>query len=741
LNLQLYKDLRMDKKTLGLLQEVQRQLEIPLQTSEQTYGSANSGVTKTQQVAQSYRIELAQLREYLSGLCYFNPLWYDTYLYRTGSIAGQMPLPSDSPPVIQLCLWGIPALCRSPSIILDPIYLKQECLQLQGACGFTRQETDTNDIWESQQLHDWARVERSSLLMIQGSYGSVNRLKRFSAEVYEYLNGKQPTIAMFHSPSSSDFFDSFGEQELLRQLALQALQRVPVDHPVSFLAEMLQHFLKASTCKDWFSILENIFQVFPSLIVIVVVSVLGERAENARAWPGYLEKTIARLQESSSTCLRVLLIATSPLWSTSDASPLLLVGPAPRMDPDYNVSGIFDVPREHNLPIHLPIRNQGGLEEVQSLESAQGETIQNEIVPGIPAQKTYKQARPNSNRLTSLPINRPRIEIAILCALPLEADAVETLFDEQWSGGYNRSEGDKNTYSFGVIGRHGVALVHMPGMGTCYAAIVAAYCGATFPNISLALVVGICGGVPFTQDGTELLLGDVAISEGLVRYDFGRQYPDGFVRKNSVSESARKPPAEILGYLAKLKGVSARKRLRERTASHLATLRQENKAVATYPGIEKDILFESAYRHKHQDSLCVICGCSDNSTGIICEQARSSNCKELMCDNGRSIPRRRQKEVQDKPGQHKQSYPAVHFGKFASGDRVMKSGEDRDRIACREGIIAFEMEGAGAWDILPCVIIKGICDYSDSHKDKWWQEYAAITAAACTKTFLEGWRQ
>jgi nucleoside phosphorylase len=51
------------------------------------------------------------------------------------------------------------------------------------------------------------------------------------------------------------------------------------------------------------------------------------------------------------------------------------------------------------------------------------------------------------------------------------------------------------------------------------------------------------------------------------------------------------------------------------------------------------------------------------------------------------------------------------------------------------------MEGAGAWDILPCVIIKGICDYSDSHKDKWWQEYAAITAAACTKTFLEGWRQ
>ncbi|KAH7464141.1 hypothetical protein FOMA001_g17904 [Fusarium oxysporum f. sp. matthiolae] len=501
---------------------------------------------------------------------------------------------------------------------------------------------------------------------------------------------------------------------------------------------MLPKFLKASTCKDWFSILENIFEAFPTLIVMVVVSVLGEAAENAKAWPGYFEKTIAQLQESSSTCLRVLLIATSPLWSTSDASPLLLVGPAPSTDPDCNMSGIFDVPREHNLPIYLPVRNQGGPEAVQPLESGQGETIQNEVVPGMPPQETYKEAKPNSNRLTSTPINPPRIEIAILCALPLEAEAVETLFDTQWSGGYNRSSGDKNTYSLGVIGRHGIALVHMPGMGICYAAIVAAYCSATFPNISLALVVGICGGVPFTQDGAEILLGDVAISEGLVRYDFGRQYPEGFVRKNSVSESARKPPPEILGYLAKLKGASARKRLRERTASHLASLKREDKAVATYPGIENDILFESEYRHRHQGSLCGICG---SSTGLICEQARSSNCKELMCDNQRSIPRRRQKEAQGKPSHHKQPYPAVHIGKFASGDKVMKSGEDRDRIACSEGIIAFEMEGAGAWDTLPCVIIKGICDYSDSHKDKRWQEYAAITAAACTKAFLEGWRQ
>jgi nucleoside phosphorylase len=76
---------------------------------------------------------------------------------------------------------------------------------------------------------------------------------------------------------------------------------------------------------------------------------------------------------------------------------------------------------------------------------------------------------------------------------------------------------------------------------------------------------------------------------------------------------------------------------------------------------------------------------------------------------------------------------------MASGDAVMKSGEDRDRIAVAEGIIAFEMEGAGVWDSFPCSIIKGACDYADSHRSKVWQRYAAATAAACAKALLNFW--
>jgi nucleoside phosphorylase len=75
----------------------------------------------------------------------------------------------------------------------------------------------------------------------------------------------------------------------------------------------------------------------------------------------------------------------------------------------------------------------------------------------------------------------------------------------------------------------------------------------------------------------------------------------------------------------------------------------------------------------------------------------------------------------------------------ASRNMVMKSSEDQDQIAAREDVTAFEMEGAGAWDNFPCLIIKGVCDYADSHKSKKWQNYAAATAAACMKAFLENW--
>lgn len=74
---------------------------------------------------------------------------------------------------------------------------------------------------------------------------------------------------------------------------------------------------------------------------------------------------------------------------------------------------------------------------------------------------------------------------------------------------------------------------------------------------------------------------------------------------------------------------------------------------------------------------------------------------------------------------------------MASGDSVMKSAIHRDEIAKSHNVIAFEMEGAGIFESLPCLIIKGVCDYADSHKNKKWQDYAAVTAACVMKTLLK----
>jgi hypothetical protein len=86
-------------------------------------------------------------------------------------------------------------------------------------------------------------------------------------------------------------------------------------------------------------------------------------------------------------------------------------------------------------------------------------------------------------------------------------------------------------------------------------------------------------------------------------------------------------------------------------------------------------------------------------------------------------------------GQQNQS-PEVFIGRIASADRVMKSGEHRDQVAKKYNVIAFEMEGAGLWDEIPTIVVKGICDYADSHKNKSWQPFAAAAAASVTKSIL-----
>ena len=146
-----------------------------------------------------------------------------------------------------------------------------------------------------------------------------------------------------------------------------------------------------------------------------------------------------------------------------------------------------------------------------------------------------------------------------------------------------------------------------------------------------------------------------------------------------------------------------------------------------HPGTKSDILFQRDYLHIHRKKS------SAAGTPEFCKDASEMSCDELGCETAKLV----QRDRLDKLEPSERYTPEVFIGRMGSGNTVMKSGEDRDRIAREHGLIAFEMEGVGVWDELPCIVVKGISDYAYSHKNKQWQNFAAATAAAVARGILE----
>ncbi|KAF3920388.1 hypothetical protein ABW20_dc0102852 [Dactylellina cionopaga] len=328
---------------------------------------------------------------------------------------------------------------------------------------------------------------------------------------------------------------------------------------------------------------------------------------------------------------------------------------------------------------------------------------------------------------------RDDIEIGIICALPLEARAVRTLLehtneDANYSDdndGTGKTAEDTNIYTTGQIGRHKVVLVYMPGMGKIPAAAVAANLKQSFKGLKLTVLVGICGGVP-GEKKKEIALGDVIIGKQVAHYDFGSQDEKGFRKKDNPEDGLGRQGPEVRGFIRKLE--SGTESLERRTSEYLPPI-LKSCGVDTVDSLQ-DGVYPEDYWHIHQDPKNCSLGRRCQNGKEVCEGALNSSCEELDCDNNEL------KWTSDpKPK------PSIYFGSVASGDKVMKSATMRDKIAKEERIIAFDMEAAGLWDYLPCIVIKGVADYADSHKNKKWQGYAAATAAACAKAALEEWNQ
>ncbi|RVX66217.1 hypothetical protein B0A52_10144 [Exophiala mesophila] len=81
--------------------------------------------------------------------------------------------------------------------------------------------------------------------------------------------------------------------------------------------------------------------------------------------------------------------------------------------------------------------------------------------------------------------------------------------------------------------------------------------------------------------------------------------------------------------------------------------------------------------------------------------------------------------------------PFIHYGTIASGNQLIRDAKMRNKIARERNVLCFEMEASGLMTSYPCLVIRGISDYADTHKNDTWKYYAAANAAAYAKLLLQ----
>lgn len=296
--------------------------------------------------------------------------------------------------------------------------------------------------------------------------------------------------------------------------------------------------------------------------------------------------------------------------------------------------------------------------------------------------------------------------IACICPMGVEQAPVEAMLDTIHPDlPFNR---DQNNYTLGRMGQHNIVIAAMPEIGNNAAALVATQLLNDFPCIRFSLLVGIGGGVPeMENDGNvDIRLGDVVVSSpagthgGVLQFDRGKVLAGGRYERTGM---LLKPPGLLLASVKRLEALH--RRIDSQIPAILANMiRRFPKMEAggyVYQGAQNDQLFQVAVEH---------------SGGVDCQR----------CDARGTVER--------KP--RTSSSPSIHYGIIGSSNVVIKDGESRDMLRADFNVLCVEMEAAGLMDSFPCLVVRGICDYADSHKNKRWQPYAAATAAAYAKELL-----
>ncbi|KAK6349679.1 hypothetical protein TWF696_005958 [Orbilia brochopaga] len=308
----------------------------------------------------------------------------------------------------------------------------------------------------------------------------------------------------------------------------------------------------------------------------------------------------------------------------------------------------------------------------------------------------------------------PRVEeytVGWICVVQAEHETACQMLDQVFDGPEQSNPLDENTYVFGRIHKHNVVIGRLPAgqYGTNAAAVVANDMVRSFTKLRFILLVGIAGGAP-TNDN-DVRLGDVVVSVprgtlgGVVQLDFVKRHrlANGEVYLERMGQ-LNSPPRVLLGAIPEVHRRRRHPKEPDRIAENMARM-------ADWPEYQKpaeDRLYRSDYAHQG---------------GPNCDNCDTENLEPWSLEERTYRSRRA---------------VAVHYGTIGSSNSLMQDVEERDRCANDPSlkILCFETEAAGLMNTFPCLVIRGIWNYSDSHKTDAWRNYAALAAAAYARELL-----
>ncbi|KAH6847026.1 nucleoside phosphorylase domain-containing protein [Chaetomium sp. MPI-CAGE-AT-0009] len=303
--------------------------------------------------------------------------------------------------------------------------------------------------------------------------------------------------------------------------------------------------------------------------------------------------------------------------------------------------------------------------------------------------------------------------IGWVSALPIERAAAQIVFDKIHDRlDHNPNTRDSNEYLLGEVGKHNVVVCILPkgDYGISSATSAATNMLNTFPNIRFGLMVGTGGGAPSGKH--DIRLGDIVVSShhrnhgGVFQFDYGKTVQD---REFRTTGHLNRPP-RILG--TAVADMAADHLVNGNTIDNDVTKiiegKPQLKRLFQRPDPEHDQLFKSRVVHPRREGV---------------------NCAEhCAADKSNLVDRHLRTQYEDNP--------AIHYGLIASSNQLMEDAVVRDQLSKEEGVLCFETEAAGLMNIFDCLVIRGICHYSDSHKNTIWQPYAALAAAVYAKSLL-----